>query len=107
MSTSRSDLHRPSAAPARRFPATVPGALALCVAVVAQAGGLALDQTVFAGGGARSQSAGGCLAVTATLGQEPLTPATGGDFTLAPGLWPTLAGGAGDALFNDGFQECL
>lgn len=107
MTPSRYSPHRPSAVPARRFHAAVPGALALCLAVVAQAGGLAIDQAVVAGGGARSQSAGGCLAVTATLGQEPLTPASGGGFTLAPGLWSALAGASGDALFNDGFQECL
>lgn len=82
-------------------------ALACTAATFAQAGGLAVDATMVAGGGARSQSAGGCLAVTATLGQEPLVPASGGGFTLAPGLWSALAGAAGDALFNDGFQECL
>lgn len=81
--------------------------MACTLATVSQAGGLAIDQAVVAGGGARSQSAGGCLAVTATLGQEPLTPASGGGFTLASGLWAALAGAAGDALFNDGFQECL
>lgn len=91
----------------RRRWRSVAGALACTAAAFAQAGGLAIDPTVVAGGGARSQSAGGCLVVTATLAQEPLTPASGGGFTLAPGLWPALTGAAGDALFNDGFQECL
>ncbi|MBX3726527.1 MAG: hypothetical protein KF823_11505 [Xanthomonadales bacterium] len=72
-----------------------------------QAGGLAIDQAVVAGGGARSTSAGGCLSVTATLGQEPVAPASGGGFAVAAGLWPALAGLPGDALFIDGFQECL
>lgn len=99
-------IRRPRRAAGIGWRAPVLG-LTLTTAALVQAGGLALDPAVVAGGGARSQSAGGCLAVTATIGQESAASSSGGGFVVEAGFWPAVGGRPGDALFNEGFQECL
>jgi hypothetical protein len=76
------------------------------LAALAQAGGFAIDAAVIAGGGGRSASPGGCLAVLGTIGQDTVGTAAGAGYTVRSGFWAGAAGRS-DALFNHGFQECL
>lgn len=71
-----------------------------------QAGTWSLDDARIVAGGGISASAGGCLSVSATLGQDTLGSSTGGDYSLSAGLWPGSADQRTDALFHHGFEEC-
>lgn len=96
----------PASARRTRLPGLA-GLAGLVLAALAQAGGFAIDASVIAGGGGTSASAGGCLVVQASIGQDTVGSASVGALTLRSGFWPAVAGHATDSLFNSGFQECL
>jgi hypothetical protein len=80
--------------------------VALVLVATANAAGFAIDGSVITTGGGRSFSAGGCLAVDASIGQNAVGVSAGGSFALRSGYWPAVAKRT-DRLFNNGFQECL
>jgi hypothetical protein len=88
-----------------RRPALVVGA-ALVLAATANAAEFAIEASVIAAGGGHSSSAGGCLAVDASVGQDIAGLSEGGSFSLRSGFWPAVGDRPTDALFNNGFQEC-
>ncbi len=90
--------------PFRRVALTV--GVALVVAATANAAGFIIEGSVITPGGGRSFSAGGCLAVDASIGQNTVGVSTGGSFSLRAGYWPAVTKRP-DRMFNNGFQECL
>ena len=56
--------------------------------------------------GGASRSAGGCLALRATLGEAVVGRASGGDYAVTAGFIAATAATPRDAIFHDGFQEC-
>ena len=79
---------------------------ALVLVATANAAGFAIDASHVTAGGGRSSSAGGCLRLDASIGQDTLGVSAGGSFAVHAGFWPAIAKQS-DALFNNGFQECL
>lgn len=88
-----------------RRPTLVVGA-AMVLAATANAGGFAIEASVVAAGGGHSSSAGGCLAVDASIGQDTAGLSEGGSFSMHSGFWPAVGNRPTDSLFNNGFQEC-
>ena len=80
--------------------------VALVVAATANAAGFIVEGSVITPGGGRSFSAGGCLAVDASIGQNIVGVSTGGSFSVRAGFWPAVTKRP-DRMFNNGFQECL
>ena len=80
--------------------------VALVVVATANAAGFAIEGSVITTGGGRSFSAGGCLAVDASIGQNAVGVSTGGAFSVRAGYWPAVTKRP-DRMFNNGFQECL
>ena len=81
--------------------------VACLLASAGHAGDLAIETSVVAAGGGAIASAGGCLAIHSSIGQDTLGVSQAGPFSVMAGFWPALATRSTDALFNDGFQECL
>ncbi|MEO8672346.1 MAG: hypothetical protein ABI411_13605 [Tahibacter sp.] len=80
------------------------GALSL---LIAQAGAqVAIDGHVIAGGGGSSKSAGGCLALDATVGESVVGISSAGSFSLSAGYWAGTGSLPRDSVFNNGFQGC-
>jgi hypothetical protein len=65
--------------------------IALVLAATAQAADFAIDASLIAAGGGHSRSAGGCLAVDASIGQHTVGESEGGAFSVRAGFWPALA----------------
>jgi len=80
--------------------------VALVLVASANAADFAIEASVIAAGGGRSSSAGGCLKVDASIGQDTVGLSAGGSFSVRAGFWPAIAKRP-DSLFNNGFQECL
>ena len=91
--------------PVRRLALT--GGLVFVLVATANAAGIALEASLISAGVPHSQSAGGCLAVDASIGQVTASQSDGGAFSLRAGFWPAISNRRTDALFNNGFQECL
>ena len=79
---------------------------ALVLVATANAAEFAIEASHVTAGGGRSTSAGGCLAVDASIGQDTLGQSTGGAFSIRAGFWPAVAKRS-DSLFNNAFEECL
>ena len=79
---------------------------ALVLVASASAAEFVIEASHITAGGGHSSSAGGCLAVDASIGQDTLGQSTGGSFSIRAGFWPAIAKPS-DFLFNNGFQECL
>ena len=79
---------------------------ALVLLATANAAEFAIEASHVTAGGGRSSSAGGCLVVDASIGQDTLGQSDGGPFSIRAGFWPVVAKRS-DSLFNNGFQECL
>ena len=90
----------------RLLRAMVLSAAALVLATAAHGGGLAINASLIAAGGGRSESSGGCLAVDASIGQDTVGRSQGGPFSVSAGFRLALVGRPADSLFNNGFQEC-
>jgi hypothetical protein len=80
--------------------------LALMLAATAQAADFAIEASLVAAGGGHSRSAGGCLAIDASIGQHTVGESAGGAFSVRAGFWPALADDATDSLFHNAFEEC-
>ena len=74
---------------------------------VADAGDLAITAHGLAPGGGQVASAGGCRRLSATFGEPVAGRASGGSFVIVAGYQAATLPGKGDAIFHDGFQECL
>ena len=105
MSTSFPSYRRRAGRPTRRRLALCAG-LVLVLAATAQAADFAIEASLIAGGGGHSRSAGGCLAVDASIGQHTVGESTGGAFSVRAGFWPALADRPTDSLFHNAFEEC-
>jgi len=101
---SQSGCHRSVYSPFQQLALMVGAALVLVAA--ANADEFAIEASHVSAGGGRSSSAGGCLAVDASIGQDTLGQSAGGSFSIRAGFWPAVAKRS-DSLFNNGFQECL
>jgi hypothetical protein len=65
-----------------------------------------VDASVIAGGGGRSESAGGCLGLDGTIGETLAGSVSGGAYAITAGHWAGFDTRSRDALFNAGFEEC-
>ena len=82
------------------------GSAALVLLATANAAGFVIEASVIAGGGGHVSSAGGCLQLDTSIGQGTAGLSAGGPFSMRAGFSPAVSRRT-DALFNNGFQECL
>lgn len=87
-------------------PTLVIGA-AMVLAATASAGDFSIEASAISAGGGQIRSAGGCLTIDASVGQEIAGMSEGGPFSMRSGFWPAVGDRPTDSLFNNGFEECL
>lgn len=82
--------------------------LAACVQLLAaEAGSQQITAQATVSGGGIARSAGGCLALRSTFGEAVAGRASGGGYTVTAGFTAATAATPRDAIFHDGFQECM